>query len=332
MGTDTSGLWQIVNSEDYTTIFYDSKQIFRVYSGYNDPINITDIVIDGKHYCATATQSGTQVYTTIFSTDESSPTLAFKTVSNTASITAIYKDTETGDIVFETVNTDGETVYTAFDSGYSPSTTEDGDDIVGTEDSDSLTGTNSAEQIYGLADNDTLSGLGGDDTLYGGRGNDTLYGGAGNDSLFGGADNDLLKGGDGNDTLDGGTGKDKIYGGAGKDKIYGGTGDDLISGDAGNDTLTGGAGDDTLSGGKGADTFVFVDQTGPHREVVTDFTATGSSHDVIDLTDFDIGSFKELKALMDDSGKNVAIEFEGGGTIVLKNLEIDDLTKNDFLL
>ncbi|WP_137156340.1 calcium-binding protein [Rhizobium sp. FKL33] len=239
---------------------------------------------------------------------------------------------ETAKVVVTYTATDGETSSTAKLTVTFTATAEAGDDIYGTEKKDTLTGTSSAERIYGLADDDTLSGFGGNDTLYGGAGDDTLYGGAGNDNLFGGADNDLLMGGDGNDTLDGSTGKDKIYGGAGKDKIYGGTGDDLVSGDAGNDTLTGGAGDDTLSGGKGADTFVFIEEIGTNKEIVTDFTATGSSHDVIDLTDFDIGSFKELKALMDDSGKNVAIEFEGGGTIVLKNLEIDDLTKNDFLL
>jgi Ca2+-binding RTX toxin-like protein len=147
-----------------------------------------------------------------------------------------------------------------------------------------------------LAANDVLSGLGGDDMLYGVAGNDTLYGGAG------------------------------------KDKLYGGTSDDILSAGAGNDTLTGGAGDDVMSGGSGADTFVFIKENGGHKEIVTDFTASGSAHDVIDLSYFDIASFKTLKAMMDQDGQNTVIEFEPGETITLKGVDIGDLGKSDFLL
>ncbi|MCV3769105.1 calcium-binding protein, partial [Rhizobium sp. TRM95796] len=246
--------------------------------------------------------------------------------------------------------TDGETSSTAELTVTFTATAEDGDDIVGTPKSEKLTGTAAGERIFGLAGNDVIYGLGGNDKLYGDTGADTLFGGAGDDSLFGdegkdrlvggegddrlvgGADADRLFGDTGNDTLDGGKGEDKVYGGDGHDKLYGGTGADIVSGGAGDDTLTGGAGSDRLSGGAGADTFVFVDEIGSHREVVTDFQASGGAQDVIDLSDFDLASFKALRQLMDQNGDNVVIAFEPGETIVLKNVDIDDLSKSDFLL
>jgi hypothetical protein len=246
--------------------------------------------------------------------------------------------------------TDGEMSSTAELSVTFTATAEDGDDIIGTPKSEKLTGTSAGERIFGLAGNDVIYGYGGDDKMYGDTGNDTLFGGAGDDSLFGdegkdrlvggegddrligGADADRLFGDTGNDTLDGGKGEDKVYGGDGNDKLYGGTGADIVSGDAGNDTLTGGAGSDRLSGGAGADTFVFVDEIGSHREVVTDFQASGAAQDVIDLSDFDLASFKALQQLMDQNGDDVVIAIEPGEKIVLKDVDIGDLARSDFLL
>ncbi|MDH6269865.1 hypothetical protein M2360_005297 [Rhizobium sp. SG_E_25_P2] len=304
-------------------------------------VTANDTVTDGFDIDVTAAviSSGDGVVTL---NDDGTLSVSYTGADIDGSDTAVVKVTYTA--------TDGETTASSELTVTFTATAEAGDDIVGTPKADTLTGTSSGERIFGLASDDVLSGLGGDDTLYGAAGNDTLNGGEGDDSLDGGEDDDRLVGGAGNDTLGGGAGKDqlygdagndtldggkgvdKLYGGAGKDKLYGGTSDDILSAGAGNDTLTGGAGDDVMSGGSGADTFVFIKENGGHKEIVTDFTASGSAHDVIDLSYFDIASFKTLKAMMDEDGQNTVIEFEPGETITLKGVDIGDLGKSDFLL
>ena len=140
---------------------------------------------------------------------------------------------------------------------------------------DLMVGNDNANTLIGGRGNDVLLGNGGNDTLSGGTGNDRLEGGAGDDKLYGDDGNDMLLGGAGDDTLDGGSGDDVLDGGAGND---------ILIGDAGNDILLGGAGNDTLTGGTGADSFVWrAGDTG--KDVIKDFTLSGTSRDTIDLHD-----------------------------------------------
>lgn len=219
--------------------------------------------------------------------------------------------------------TDGEMTRSSQLNVTFKATAEAGDDIIGTEKADKLDGTNVGERLYGRAGNDVIHGRDGNDTLFGEDGADKLYGDAGKDTLNGGAGNDSLSGGDGNDSL---------IGGDGKDALDGGRGNDSLSGGAGKDRLNGGAGADTLSGGSGADTFIFQKEAGAGRDTITDFEAKGAQHDVIDISDFDISSFKALKGLMAESRDAVVIDLHHGETLVLKGLDIADLSKSDFLL
>jgi Ca2+-binding RTX toxin-like protein len=219
--------------------------------------------------------------------------------------------------------TDGEMTRSSQLSVTFTATAEAGDDIIGTQKGDKLDGTTVGERIFGRAGNDVIHGLGGNDGIDGEDGNDKLYGDAGNDTLKGGDGKDLLDGGRGNDNLIGDAGADTLLGGAGKDKLNGGDGKDRLDGGAGNDTLT---------GGDGADTFIFGKESGASRDVVTDFHAIGSGHDVIDLSDFDLTSFKALKGLMEETGKDVVIDLPESETIVLKGVHLADLGKSDFLL
>jgi Ca2+-binding RTX toxin-like protein len=289
----------------------------------------------------------------------------------TLSVTYAGKDIDGSDTAVVKVTytaTDGETTKTAQLSVTFTATAENGDSIIGTPKADTLNGTSAGEKIWGRASNDVIHGHGGADTLYGEAGNDTLYGesgddtlsggdgadtlsggagadtlsgGDGKDGLNGGLGNDTLKGGDGADTLAGGDGNDMLYGnddddrllgGAGNDTLRGGMGDDTVLGGSGKDRFLLGAGNDTVTGGTGVDTFVFIQDNGKNRDTITDFDASGSDHDVIDVSSFDIASFKALKAMMDDSGKDVVISLPHRETVVLKGVDIDDLSRSDFLL
>lgn len=185
----------------------------------------------------------------------------------------------------------------------------------------------------------TLWGMGGRDTLTGGAGNDTLDGGAGNDTLNGRAGNDRLDGGAGNDTMNGGSGRDILVGGAGNDTLSG---------------LREGAAADTADTGTDLrDIFVFCVKDGNGVDTVTDFdgidtgtdttgetyydTATNiDSHDVIDLSDFDLTA-AELVELITVTGADttgtgddkVSIDLtgHGGGIILLDNTPLLGLSK-----
>lgn len=75
---------------------------------------------------------------------------------------------------------------------------------------ESVEGTNRADRMTAGAGESTLAGRGGNDVLAGGKGDDTLLGGSGNDSLAGGS---------GDDRLDPGGGIDRMTGGAGRDRF-----------------------------------------------------------------------------------------------------------------
>ena len=182
---------------------------------------------------------------------------------------------------------------------------------------ENITGSDQRDWITGNASNNTLMGLGHNDTLSGMDGMDVLHGGGGRDVLGGGTGDDTLDGGDGNDTLNGGTGRDILTGGAGNDKLSGNVE---------------GATTDTSR-----DVFVFCLKDGTGVDTITDFegldaaadytTEAGiDSHDVIDLSDYDLTA-AELVTLISVSGTDtpattddqISIDLtdHGGGIIII---------------
>jgi Ca2+-binding RTX toxin-like protein len=138
-----------------------------------------------------------------------------------------------------------------------------------------------------------------------------------------------MNGGLGNDTLLGGDNDDNIAGNGGEDLLKGGAGDDVLNGGSDKDRLFGGAGDDTLTGGSGRDTFIFSGNFG--QDTVTDFTATGSSHDVIRFAHNDFADFVDLSPHMTQAGVDVHITLDATDSIVIQNVTLANLTSGDFL-
>ncbi len=114
-------------------------------------------------------------------------------------------------------------------------------------------------------------------------------------------------------------------------QIHGNGGRNTIKGGAGDDTLWGHRGNDIVSGGKGADHFVFA--KGDGRDTITDFTASGTSHDVLDLSSLDsIASYADLtRNHLQQIGADVHIDGRNGDKIVLQDVRIAHLDKGDFL-
>ncbi|MCV9963080.1 hypothetical protein OIU34_14315 [Pararhizobium sp. BT-229] len=129
-----------------------------------------------------------------------------------------------------------------------------------------------------------------------------------------------------------GTGSINAAGNSLANQIHGNGGANRIDGKSGNDIIWGHAGADILTGGTGADQFVF--NTGDGKDTITDFAATGSSHDVLDLTGLaGISDYKDLvQHHMKQVGADVLIDGLNGDSILLKNLKMTALDAGDFLL
>lgn len=208
----------------------------------------------------------------------------------------------------------------------------DQDAIRGGDGDDALGGFIGNDSIWGGTGADLIFGDIGDDLLYGGNGQDTLWAGTDEDLSYGESGNDLMGGGEGNDTLYGGSGSDFIYGGNGddvldgsngQDTIYAGPGDDAINGGSNPDILSGGPGDDILTGGSGADQFGFGVAQG--ADTITDF----ESDDTLALwleSDF---TFGELD--MEETSEGHTLIDMQGGTILLEDVSISDLSAEQFL-
>ena len=218
--------------------------------------------------------------------------------------------------------------------------------------------------FIGDENDDVVNGLGGNDTLRGGIGDDTLNGGDGNDILTGGLGEDVLNGGEGVDRVlytaastgvtinvinpnlntgeaagdsyisieifSGSNLDDRITSGGEANQLIGLAGDDTLTGAGGNDTLFGGDGDDRLVGGgdndnlfgqNGTDTFVF--STGAGNDIIRDF------EDGVDMIEFRgaVDSFADLTITQDGDD---AIISSANGTITVLDIEIADLTVDDF--
>ena len=114
-------------------------------------------------------------------------------------------------------------------------------------------------------------------------------------------------------------------------QLHGNNGKNIIDGKAGKDMIWGHGGADILTGGAGADQFVFA--TGDGKDTITDFAATGSSHDILDLSDLaSITDYKDLvQHHMKQVGKDVFIDGLHGDSILLKNVKMAALDAGDFL-
>jgi Ca2+-binding RTX toxin-like protein len=212
-----------------------------------------------------------------------------------------------------------------------------------------LVGTDVNNAIYGDYRVNKLFGMGGNDTLDGGGGGDTLVGGTGNDLYF--VPNSLAvvieNAGEGTDTViakgdytlganvenlqistsannswmgKGNTLNNVITGNGGNNYLDGLAGNDTINGAVGNDIVIGGAGNDRLTGGEGADVFRF--SLGGGKDVITDM-GYGDARDTIDASAYFRAGFK---AVLQDVGSDVVINFSNGDSITLLGTHASDLT------
>jgi Ca2+-binding RTX toxin-like protein len=112
--------------------------------------------------------------------------------------------------------------------------------------------------------------------------------------------------------------------------VDGGEGNDVLKGGGHVDHLAGDTGHDVLTGRGGADVFIF--STTSDKDTVTDFHATGSDHDRIDLSAMaGFNSFGDLSGHMNQSGSDVVLNFGHGDVLTLQHVDIHDLTTDDFL-
>jgi Ca2+-binding RTX toxin-like protein len=235
---------------------------------------------------------------------------AFEEITHPVSISQMFIDDETGDLVIVggpgpnriVVNQVGGGIQVRMNNRLMPNMAPISDTI----------------RIYGGPSNDRITvannvgyrifadGGGGNDYIAGGPMDDILYGGDGNDRLLGGRGNDLLVGGNGNDTISGGVGDDIIYGNgevdefgeAWDDDSY--VGNNTLLGDGGNDIIYGGAQRDRINGGAGND--ILFGGDGP------DLIRGGAGHDLL----FGGGG---SDALYGDAGNDVLIAGDSGNTL-----------------
>ena len=122
---------------------------------------------------------------------------------------------------------------------------------------------------------------------------------------------------------------ENVTGTSNSDDIRGTDEDNEIDGNTGDDVPNGRDGNDTLTGGAGADVFEFVNSRfDDDNDIVTDFEVG------VDKIDFSnnanaIDDFAEFLEKSEQSVEDVVVD-TGDGTITLENVQLDDLTANDF--
>jgi T5SS/PEP-CTERM-associated repeat protein len=95
------------------------------------------------------------------------------------------------------------------------------------------------------------------------------------------------------------------------------------------DVITSTNGNDVMLGGASADTFVFL--AGFAKDVVNDFVATGSAHDIVDFRGISaLNSFASVTSHAVQSGANVLITLDANDTLTLKGVALSSLTSADF--
>lgn len=134
------------------------------------------------------------------------------------------------------------------------------------------------------------------------------------------------------------TGDDTIDGTDRNNRMFGDSGKDLMSGGDGKDRMTGWIGNDVLAGGKASDVFVF-DEHGPKGyddrqlgvDEITDFSAGGKGHDVIEIEkSLGISNFSDLQHRAEQHGHDLTITINAHSGIVLDNIQTSDLRVQDF--
>nr|WP_320201853.1 calcium-binding protein [Agrobacterium sp. rho-13.3]MDX8311632.1 calcium-binding protein [Agrobacterium sp. rho-13.3] len=191
----------------------------------------------------------------------------------------------------------------------------------------------------GNASANTLKSGSGNDTLDGGAGADTLVGGAGNDTYVIDNAGDVVveNAGEGTDTVQtalagytlGANVENLTY--TGTTAAFTGTGnalDNIIVGGAGANILTGGSGNDILTGGSSADTFIYTPGFG--QDTITNFIATGTAHDVIQMDKTIFADWAALLSASSQSGSDTIIRADADNSITLKNVTVNTLQANDF--
>lgn len=102
----------------------------------------------------------------------------------------------------------------------------------------------------------------------------------------------------------------------------------LFLGTSGSDRLVSTSGDDVFKGNGGKDTFVFAPNFG--HDVITDFRASGRSHDVVEFSKNVFNDFASVLSHASQSGRDVVIDAGGGNTLTLKDTKLASLDKTDF--
>jgi Ca2+-binding RTX toxin-like protein len=103
----------------------------------------------------------------------------------------------------------------------------------------------------------------------------------------------------------------------------------VLVGTSGANTLTATAGNDLFYGGSGADTFTFTSLFG--HDVIADFAATGSAHDVINFHGSSVlNSFANVMAHAAQVGSGVVITQDASNVLTLNNVTKTALTSADF--
>jgi len=123
----------------------------------------------------------------------------------------------------------------------------------------------------------------------------------------------------------------KATGNADANNLHGNAGNYTLKGLAGADILFGGKGNDILFGGAGADTFLF--EKGFGHDTIKDFSAAGSQHDIVDLSDLaGITGFADLMKhhVTTDHG-DLTIHAGHGNQITLEDTSRNDLHASDFV-
>ncbi len=141
-------------------------------------------------------------------------------------------------------------------------------------------------------------------------------------------ESDNIGGAGGNDRIWGYGGADRISGADGDDELHGGLGNDIFNGGAGRDLLDGGCGNDRFTGGAGSDKFFFGGGFG--KDVITDFAAFGSAHDLIGFQKNVFGNYAGVRAAAEQVGRNVEITVDASNTITLVNVQLAKLDASDF--
>ena len=109
-------------------------------------------------------------------------------------------------------------------------------------------------------------------------------------------------------------------------KLVGGSGA-IVIGSSSADTLKSTSGNDILTGNGGADTFVFNAHFG--KDVIKDFAATGSAHDVIQFSNAAFSNFASVLSHATQQGSDVVIA-SGADSLTLKSTKLGSLTSQDF--